>query len=311
MSRGNILAKSSRPSSESSFRGSVEQHFYRAAPGSLHSEGLVMSVDRFGLMRPTKLWQEGGSWQEKPEWRTSKNWLHWDQNPWSTPGFFAMQGLLCLSGSSANSGGFATVPGFHLEFASWAEANPEGSIPKRNKKMVPFPVPLEDEMQERRVKVLVPSGGLLVWDSRMPHENFPNQDHCWRIVQYVTCKRMAAEDLQRRAAAWHAGLRTGLVPAAFARRFSPEEQLRLGMACHDLPLLEKAIEAGELLSQEALEASAKLRRAYRLKQTAETPNELQEAMQLFKDAFAVNPELKEPLQRIAAAESSYLPFWLL
>ena len=31
-------------------------------------------------------------------------------------------------------------------------------------------------MQARRVKVLVPKGGLLVWDSRMPHENFPNED---------------------------------------------------------------------------------------------------------------------------------------
>ena len=36
--------------------------------------------------------------------------------------------------------------------------------------------------QGRRSKILVPSGALLVWDSRLPHENFPNEGEDWRIV---------------------------------------------------------------------------------------------------------------------------------
>jgi len=282
---------------------------------------LVVSVDRFGVMRPTKVKMpskdgstaDGGVLTDQRAWRTSRNWLHWDQNPWVSPGFFALQGLLGLSDGAPTSGGFVTVPGFHKEFAHWAQEHPEGSLPRITRKTVPFPVPLADEMQDRRLKVVVPRGGLLIWDSRMPHENFPNEDESWRLAQYVTFKRLSTEGLGRRAAAWHAGIRTGLVPAAFARRFSAEEQASLGMA----PLeehaqeLQRALEEGDGLSPEALEAAGKLRRAYRLKQIAMDPRELQEAGQLFREAFAVNPRLKEPLQCVGAAEDSYLPFWIL
>jgi len=284
---------------------------------------LVVSVDRFGVMRPTRVrlpaadpsvaGAAGETVKERPEWRTSRNWLHWDQNPWASPGFYGVQGLVALSDGAPTSGGFVTVPGFHREFGRWSQEHPQGTVAKYTAKTIPFPVPLGDEMQDRRVKVVVPRGGFLVWDSRMPHENFPNEDESWRLAQYITCKRLSVEALGRRAAAWHAGLRTGLVPASFARRFSPEEQARLGMA----PLedharqLQQALEEGEALSPEALEAARKLKRGYRLKQIAMAPNELQEAGQLFREAFGVNPRLKEPLQCVAAAEDSYLPFWIL
>lgn len=54
-----------------------------------------------------------------------------------------------------------------------------------------------------------------------------------------------------------------------------------------------------------------MRRAYRLKQTAELPEQLKEAMALFREAFKVTPALQEVLQWVAKAESSYLPFWIL
>jgi len=81
---------------------------------------LVVSVDRFGVMRPTR----PRGCPERPEWRTSRNWLHWDQNPWMHPGFYAMQGFLALSECSSTSGAFVTVPGFHKEFAKWSEERP-------------------------------------------------------------------------------------------------------------------------------------------------------------------------------------------
>eukprot|EP00434_Breviolum_minutum_P002162 symbB.v1.2.001905.t3/scaffold102.1/size330044/2 len=274
-----------------------------------HEESLVMSVDRIGLMRPTHL-KDGEKLIERPEWRTSRNWLHWDQNPWSTPDFEAMQGLLSLAGS-ASSGGFVTVDGFQKDFAAWAKNHPEGSIPKRSKEMIPFPVPLEDEMQGRRSKIVVPSGALLVWDSRMPHENFPNDGEDWRMVQYVTCKRLKALELDARAAAWQSGFRTGLIPASFASRFSSLEQRRLGMWSSTPDALREALAQAEELSTEQLEAAGQLRRAYRLKQTAELPEELKEAIQLFRGAFAVNPSLQQVLQHVATAERTYLPFWIL
>lgn len=39
-------------------------------------------------------------------------------------------------------------------------------------------------LEGRRVKILVPSGALLVWDSRLPHENFPNEGHDWRMAPW-------------------------------------------------------------------------------------------------------------------------------
>ena len=191
--------------------------------------------------------------------------------------------------------------------------------------------------------------------------NIRHKDTSWRIAQYVTYKRLPPESLSRRAAAWRACIRTGLVPSdmagnskntsyeydidssfihmdirqtlivkhliphtfpcyrlyevpsAFASGFSPEEQARLGMAsaAEDAQPLEQAIAEGAALTQEALEAVLKLRRAYRLKQSAIEPSELQEAGRLFREAFAANPELKAPLQRVGQAEDSYLPFWIL
>lgn len=281
------------------------------------SDRLVVSVDRVGIMRPTRLRSGGdaaGAVVERPDWRTSRNWLHWDQNPWASPEFEGMQGLLGLSPASASSGGFVTVPGFHREFAAWGRRCPEGSVPKRTRATVPFPVPLDDEMQGRRRKILVPRGALLVWDSRMPHENFPNEGEGWRCVQYVTAKRLSPDVLRGRVEAWHSGLRSGLVPVAFARRFSVEEQVWLGMAeseaTHDVTSLADALAIGTALSEEQLEAARQLRRAYRLKQTAILPEELKEAAELFRSAFAANPALKEPMRSVAAAEGSYLPFWI-
>jgi len=291
----------------------------------------VVSVDRVGVMRPTWIPASSSSavpdgppcddaaaqpqLRERRDWRTSRNWLHWDQNPWVHPGFFAMQGLIGLSAGDVLEGGFMTVPGFHHEFATWAKEHPEGSIQRCTKDTVPFPVPLSDPMQERRRKILIPCGGLLVWDSRMPHENFPNEGTTWRMVQYVTCKRLSRDALLRRAAAWHAGLRTGLLPAAFAQRFSESEQVRMGMAASrepdDFKALRAAVRESEALTAEQLEAAQQLRRAYRLKQTAMDPQGLQEARDLFRMAFGVHPALREPLQKVAAAEDSYLPFWIL
>lgn len=79
----------------------------------------------------------------------------------------------------------------------------------------------------------------------------------------------------------------------------------------DVTALGAALADGENLSEKAIAAAGKLRRAYRLKQTAMAPVELTEAKELFQAAFAVNPALREPLQRVAAAEETYLPFWIL
>lgn len=143
----------------------------------------MASFGRLGVMRPTR---------DHPEWRTETSWLHWDQNPWTEPNFVRLQAIVCLTDNSATSGGFACVPGFHREFRDWGERHPEGSVTVNGKTMdktygvgQPFPVPPDDACQQHIVRVVAPAGSVVVWDSRLPHQNFPNTDAAaFRVVHY-------------------------------------------------------------------------------------------------------------------------------
>ncbi|CAE7748270.1 unnamed protein product, partial [Symbiodinium pilosum] len=139
---------------------------------------------RWGVMRPTA---------ERPEWRTLENWLHWDQNPWTQPGFGWIQAFACLTEQTAESGGLLCAPGFHKRWKEWGEQHPEGSVYVDGKEITrafgqgnPFPVPSDDPVHAEVVRVCAPAGSLLLWDSRLPHQNFPNSSkEAWRIVLYM------------------------------------------------------------------------------------------------------------------------------
>merc|ERR1712113_346557 len=103
---------------------------------------------------------------------------------------------------------------------------------------------------------------------------------------------------------------------SFANRFSVVEQIRLGFIAqcnieHSTDLLAESLRQGDGLNDEFIDAACKLRRAYRLRQSAMDPILLKESADLFKKAFSVNVSLREPLQRVAIAEQSYLPFWII
>eukprot|EP00971_Amphidinium_carterae_P247685 4918336-Amphidinium_carterae.1 len=66
------------------------------------------------------------------------------------------------------------------------------------------------------------------------------------------------------------------------------------------------------LSAEALNAAAKFRRAFHLQQKAAgTPAELLEIKTLLASAFSTHPKLRDVAAKLKAAESTYLPFWVL
>uniref|UniRef100_A0A7S3L1Z3 Phytanoyl-CoA dioxygenase n=1 Tax=Amphora coffeiformis TaxID=265554 RepID=A0A7S3L1Z3_9STRA len=148
------------------------------------SDIMMSSVGRFGVMRPTA---------NNPKWRTESSWLHWDQNPWTQPAFSKVQCAVCLTDNTPTSGGFACVPGFHREFQSWGEAHTLGSLLVNGKVIdesfgdgQPFPVPEDDTCQSRLVRVVAPAGSAVLWDSRLPHQNYPNTDeNDFRVVHYT------------------------------------------------------------------------------------------------------------------------------
>lgn len=169
-----------------------QYHLQKLLWGHRREDGddlIMSSLGRWGVMRPSGY---------NSNWKTDNNWLHWDHNCWTKLGFSHIQAIICLTESTATSGGFACVPGFHKRFEQWGMDHPMGSLQllvnNGNKEIdesygegQPFPVPVDDPCQEEVVQVLAPAGSMILWDSRIPHQNVPNiDDTAFRIVFYCS-----------------------------------------------------------------------------------------------------------------------------
>jgi len=145
----------------------------------------------------------------RDEWRTEEVWLHWDLNPWlwtgtkegedySFDGFISenngsrntgqrkLQGLIAITESREEDGGFCTVPGFHKYLKDWSERTFPSDYCASNIKRMPFVhVPDNDPMIKQLQKITARAGSLVVWSSEQPHCNFPNRSNRFRMNQYV------------------------------------------------------------------------------------------------------------------------------
>lgn len=143
---------------------------------------VLAEAPRYGVMRPTA---------ENKEWRTQESWLHWDQNPWTQPGFHRVQAFACLSAQTETSGGLLCVPGFQEHWEQWGRDNPEEALQRMGIGTSgkgdgsPLPVPEMDSAHQAVIKVLAPKGALVLWDGRLPHQNFPNTGNQFRLVMYL------------------------------------------------------------------------------------------------------------------------------
>jgi hypothetical protein len=174
----------------------IRQHpdLYQAFAIVLEDHRLNVKLDRYGLMRPTKIWSTTPSGTRElvdfhPEWKTEERWIHWDQNPWKEPGFVRVQGVLTLSEQTEISGGFHCIPGFTHEFAEWGPRN----IELQNDASL-VDMPKNDPAMERILRPRMRKGSLLIWDSRTPHGNYPNEGPEFRMAMYVTMFKEADRD---------------------------------------------------------------------------------------------------------------------
>jgi hypothetical protein len=169
----------------------IRQHpkIYNIFSTILKETSLLCSLDRIGCMRPTKdILLNNGNRITRNDWKSDNNFFHWDQNPWKNPNFEGVQGLVTFTKHTPTSGGFHCVPGFHHYFSSWGENNR-----KHEQKGNLINVPKEDLIRKYLTKICIEPGSLLIWDSRIPHGNFPNQDNTFRIVQYITMHKFVEE----------------------------------------------------------------------------------------------------------------------
>ncbi|MFT5088127.1 MAG: ectoine hydroxylase-related dioxygenase (phytanoyl-CoA dioxygenase family) [Candidatus Latescibacterota bacterium] len=129
-------------------------------------EKLWVSLDRANMKPPAR--------DDRPEWG-HQGMIHWDVDTSEQPIRFGVQGVLYLTDTAENQGGFQCVPGFNNTFEEWVKTQPED----RN--------PHQPDLADLQVKSIAgKAGDLLIWHKLLAHGNGHNTSDKPRLAQYIT-----------------------------------------------------------------------------------------------------------------------------
>jgi len=103
-----------------------------------------------------------------------KGFIHWDIDTSDPNRRNNVQGVLSLSDTTKETGGFQCVPELYRTFDKWVKTQPDD----RNAWM-PDVIGFEIEQVETK------TGDLLIWDSMLAHGIRPNRSNRPRIAQYI------------------------------------------------------------------------------------------------------------------------------
>ncbi|MEM7031442.1 MAG: phytanoyl-CoA dioxygenase family protein [Chloroflexota bacterium] len=147
-------------------------------------EDLWVSLDRANMKPPAHA--------DKPDWG-HKGMVHWDIDTDQNPIPFMVQGVLYLTDTAENQGGFQCIPGFHNTFADWVKTQPEDRHPR-----------LPDLTGLDVKSVSGKAGDLLIWHSLLAHGNGHNTSDKPRLAQYITMSPAKDDEAMRqdRIEAW-------------------------------------------------------------------------------------------------------------
>ena len=100
-----------------------------------------------------------------------------------------VQGVLYLTDTDIDQGGFQCIPGFHRTYYEWVKSQPADRNPR-------FP-----DMTGLEVKVVDgKAGDLVIWHRLLAHGNGHNRSTRPRLAQYITMSPAQEEDEAQRAA---------------------------------------------------------------------------------------------------------------
>ena len=193
---------------------------YQAFRTILGDHELIVNITRAGLMRPTKniFFPSSNTTEDREDWKTLSEWLHLDMNPLTgrctTYGFEnvadshfdssedplnaqtkstnngmrirKLQGIIALDDCREEDGGFHAVPAFQHFIQTWTKQNQQLCLDaNQSGDPTTVQIPKDDSIREHIQRMPIRKGSLLIWDSRLPHGNYPNNSNHMRIVQYV------------------------------------------------------------------------------------------------------------------------------
>lgn len=129
---------------------------------------LWVSLDRASMKPPVS--------PLHPDWDFPP-FLHWDVDLKECPVKFGIQGVLCLSDSTVDHGGFQCIPGMHRDTIEWsrtpADQRDIGAPPELN--------------WEKARTIEARPGDLIIWHRALPHGAGVNRSDRPRLAQYILC----------------------------------------------------------------------------------------------------------------------------
>ncbi len=150
----------------------------------LGTEKLWVSEDRVNLKPPDH--------PNHPEY-AHKGFIHWDTDTTKLPQPFRVQGVLCLTDTTPEMGGFQCVPGHHRELEEWIATQPLDRNPHA-----------PDLTGLNVVPIPAKAGDLVIWNTLLAHGNGHNTSDRPRLAQYITMSPARDDESarQKRIARW-------------------------------------------------------------------------------------------------------------
>lgn len=177
------------------------------------TEKLWVTIDRVNLNIPVK-----------PEW-DFKGFIHWDIDTGIVPTPFDVQGVLSLTDTVPNQGGFQCVPGFPKQFDEWVKTQPDDRDTWK---------PDLTDLEVKKIETK--AGDLLIWNSLLPHGTGRNDSDKPRLAQYISMSPAKEDDTalrEWRVRSWQ----DRLAPEGFAFPGDPRGLERKHGKTADLTLL--------------------------------------------------------------------------
>eukprot|EP01084_Bolivina_argentea_P241423 405292_1 len=189
----------------------INPKLYKSYEYILNDSNLFTNIGRIGWMRPTKnIHFYSSKIEDRIEWKTvnAERWLHFDWDPITnhsqtygmmptnyhlksdidTYNKLRVQGILALDDCSINNGGFICLPGFHNILPFWMHKFGKNKLESMilNHR---FTFDINDKIMNYMVKCPIRGGTLLIFNSKLPHANYPNDSGYCRMVQYIKYSR--------------------------------------------------------------------------------------------------------------------------